>query len=58
MHNTPTEKQSPEVAFGNTAFPIATLVYLSDIIKYYFFTRTSVAILKHHHQLATTTATN
>jgi hypothetical protein len=49
MHHTPREKQSPEVAFGNTAFPLATLSYHIDFTAYYFFKKNNVAILKHHH---------
>jgi len=48
VHNTPTEKQSPEVAFGNTSFLIATPIYLFDFINYYFFFDISVAKLKRH----------
>jgi hypothetical protein len=58
LHHTPSEKQSPEVAFGNTIFPVATQAYLFDFIKYYFFTRNNVAIMKHHAHLATTDTTN
>jgi hypothetical protein len=35
-HHTPSEKQSPEVAFGNTAFLLATPRYLFGFIVYYF----------------------
>ncbi|MFQ6759176.1 MAG: hypothetical protein D9V46_09225 [Deltaproteobacteria bacterium] len=46
-HNTPSEKQSPEVAFGNTGFLVATPTHLVDFIEYYFFTTVHVAKLKH-----------
>jgi len=36
-HHTPSEKQSPEVAFGNTASLVATFKHLIDFINYYFF---------------------
>ncbi|MFH1021219.1 MAG: hypothetical protein V1782_11525 [Pseudomonadota bacterium] len=42
-HHTPTEKQSPEVAFGNTSFPFATPGHLFDFITYFFLQKNNVA---------------